>query len=265
MSVAIIPDYITSPTRVYIQVGSSPKLYATLYNNDHELMIVSEDETRRWNHLYHLFNSYKAHHATEEDRRRIDRFMRHADQRCEQFILDSVFLRDCDLTLSELMDAEDRMDEQEVTFVSKPMDFDNTVANNYSGPPPTATATATCVVPPPPCDNGYGYGNDYEDEAEEDDSEYEEEEEEEDDDEEFDEESEDELDDEDEDEDEEEADDEDEDYEPFVHPSLVKGAVAGLVALSKSEPKPAFDIDLVNYRLEQLEKRLQEIVSRFPN
>jgi hypothetical protein len=249
MSIAIVPDYISSPTRVYIQVGSSPKLYATLYNNDHELMIVSEDESRRWNHLYHLFNSYKAHHATEEDRRRMDRFMRNADQRCEQFILDSVFLRDCDLTLSELMDAEDRMDEQVVTFVSKPMDFDDTLANNYSGPPPTATATATCVVPPPPCDN------DFENEDEEDDSEYEEEEEE-GDDEEFDEESEDE-------ESEEEADDEDEDYEPFVHPSLVKGAVAGLVALSKSEPKPAFDIDLVNYRLEQLEKRLQEIVNRF--
>ena len=242
MSVAIVPDYITSPTRVYIQVGSSPKLYATLYNNDHELMIVSEDESRRWNHLYHLFNSYKAHHATEEDRRRMDRFMRNADQRCEQFILDSVFLRDCDLTLSELMDAEDRLDEQEVTFVSKPMDFDNTLENNYSGPVPTATAT--CVVPPPPCDNDF---DEDEDEDEDEESEYEEEE----DDEEFDEES------------EEEADDEDEDYEPFIHPSLYKGAVAGLVALSKSEPRPAFDIDLVNYRLEQLEKRLQEIVNRF--
>jgi len=259
MSVAIIPDYISSPTRVYIQVGSSPKLYATLYNNDHELMIVSEDETRRWNHLYHLFNSYKAHHATEEDRRRMDRFMRHADQRCEQFILDSVFLRDCDLTLSELMDAEDRAEEQEVTFVSKPMDFDNTIENNYSGPPPTAVATATCVVPPPPCSNDY----EAEDEDNEE-SEYEEEEEEEDDDEEFDEESEDELGDN-ETEDEVEEDEEDADYEPFVHPSLVKGAVAGLVALSKSEPRPAFDLDMVNYRLEQLEQRLQEIIDRLPN
>jgi len=258
MSVAIIPDYISSPTRVYIQVGSSPKLYATLYNNDHELLIVSEDETRRWNHLYHLFNSYKAHHATEEDRRRMDRFMLHADQRCEQFILDSVFLRDCDLTLSELMDAEDRAEEQEVTFVSKPMDFDNTLANNYSGPVPTATAiaVATCVIPPPPCSNDY----EAEDE-EEDESEYEEEEEEEDDDEEFDEESEDEELDEDEDE---ELDD-DEDYEPFVHPSLVKGAVAGLVSLSKSAPKEALDLDMVNYRLEQLERRIQEIIDRFPN
>ena len=259
MSVAIIPDYITSPTRVYIQVGSSPKLYATLYNNDHELLIVSEDETRRWNHLYHLFNSYKAHHATEEDRRRMDRFMLHADQRCEQFILDSVFLRDCDLTLSELMDAEDRAEEQEVTFVSKPMDFDNTLANNYSGPPPTATAT--CVVSPPPCD--YENENENEDENEDDGSDYEEEEEEDDEDEEFDKESEDEL--EDEDEDEEEADDEDEDYEPFVHPSLVKGAVAGLVSLSKSAPKEALDLDMVNYRLEQLERRIQEIIDRFPN
>lgn len=259
MSVAIVPDYISSPTRVYIQVGSSPKLYATLYNNDHELLIVSEDESRRWNHLYHLFNSYKAHHATEEDRRRMDRFMRHADQRCEQFILDSVFLRDCDLTLSELMECEDRAEEQEVTFVSKPMDFDNTLANNYSGPPPTAIAVATCVVPPPPC------SNDYEAEDEEDDgSEYEEEEEEEDDDEEFDEESEEELDDN-ETEDELEEDEEDADYEPFVHPSLVKGAVAGLVALSKSAPKEALDLDMVNYRLEQLEQRLQEIIDRLPN
>jgi hypothetical protein len=263
MSVAIIPDYITSPTRVYIQVGSSPKLYATLYNNDHELMIVSEDETRRWNHLYHLFNSYKAHHATEEDRRRMDRFMRHADQRCEQFILDSVFLRDCDLTLSELMDAEDRTEEQEVTFVSKPMDFDNTIENNYSGPPPTATAVATakCVVPPPPC------SNDYEAEDEDDESEYEEEEEEEDDDEEFDEEFDEESEEEDEEseDEDEELEDEDEAYEPFVHPSLVKGAVAGLVTLSKSAPKEPLDLDMVNYRLEQLERRLQELIDRFPN
>jgi hypothetical protein len=189
----------------------------------------------------------------------MDRFMRHADQRCEQFILDSVFLRDCDLTLSELMDAEDRAEEQEVTFVSKPMDFDNTIENNYSGPPPTATAT--CVVPPPPCSNDY----EPEDEEEEDDeSEYEEEEEEEDDDEEFDEESEDEEFDEEEDEDE-ELEGEDEAYEPFVHPSLVKGAVAGLMALSKSEPKPSLDLDMVNYRLEQLERRLQEIIARLPN
>ena len=45
---------------------------------------------------------------------------------------------------------------------------------------------------------------------------------------------------------------------------LIKGAVTGLVALSNSEPKPALDIDMVNYRLEQLEKRLQELVDRFP-
>jgi hypothetical protein len=195
----------------------------------------------------------------------MDRFMRHADQRCEQFILDSVFLRDCDLTLSELMECEDRAEEQEVTFVSKPMDFDNTLENNFSGPPPTATAiaTATCVIPPPPCDNDND--NDYEaEDEEEDESEYEEEEEEEDDDEEFDEGSEDEPDDN-ETEDELEEDEEDADYEPFVHPSLVKGAVAGLMALSKSEPRPPFDLDMVNYRLEQLERRLQEIIDRFPN
>jgi len=141
--------------------------------------------------------------------------------------------------------------------VSKPMDLDNTFENNFSGPPPAATAT--CVVPPPPCDNDND--NDYE---AEDESEYEEEEEEDDEDEEFDDESEDELGDN-ETEDELEEDEEDGDYEPFVHPSLVKGAVAGLVALSKSEPRPSLDLDMVNYRLEQLERRLQELVDRLPN
>ena len=263
MSVAIVPDYISSPTRVYIQVGSSPKLYATLYNNDNELLIVSEDETRRWNHLYHLFNSYKAHHATEEDTRRMDRFMRNADQRCEKFILDSVFLRDCDLTLSELMECEDRADEQVVTFVSKPMDFDNTLENNGSGLPGT---TSDILEDKDEDNNDSEYEEEEEDDDDDDDDEDEDELEDEDDDlDEDEDEDEDELEDEEDELDEDdEADDEDGDYEPFVHPSLVKGAVAGLVAMSKSEPRQHFDLDMVNYRLEQLEKRLQELVNRLP-
>jgi hypothetical protein len=77
-----------APMTVVLQIGTSEPLQAVMTR---PLQFVSPSSDKTWDHVRHLFNSYLAHVANDEDRTRTRRFLRRCPEQAEHFYLTHLF------------------------------------------------------------------------------------------------------------------------------------------------------------------------------
>jgi len=131
-----------APMTVVLQIGTSEPLQAVMTRS---LQFVSSSSDKTWDHVRHLFNSYLAHVANEEDRKRTRRFLRRCPEQAEHFYLTHLFQLRNQVNLETLLT---RTPEEWITNGSA-------VSNAHYNPltsTDTATATATATCDPPQCD-----------------------------------------------------------------------------------------------------------------
>ena len=132
MSFADLTSY--APMTVVLQIGTSEPLQAVMTR---PLQFVSPSSDKTWDHVRHLFNSYLAHVANDEDCKRTRRFLRRCPEQAERFYLTHLFQLRNQVNLETLLT---RTPEEWVTNGSA-------VSNAHYNTLTTSAPTATCDIP----------------------------------------------------------------------------------------------------------------------